>query len=96
MDAHPDLTISVINGLGWLYLLLAVMNGYWAYRVFQSGRAIESLFGIQHIPRAAARAMYSMLLFLVAVVHLVKNSDPEAFPLRLPEVFKDFVVTIIA
>ncbi|MGE0377257.1 MAG: hypothetical protein AB7Q45_17745 [Planctomycetaceae bacterium] len=96
MDAHPDLTISVINGLGWLYLLLAVMNGYWAYRVFQSGRAIESLFGIQHIPRAAAWAMYSMLLFLVAVVHLVKNSDPEAFPLRLPEVFKDFVDTIIA
>lgn len=96
MDAHPDLTISVINGLGWLYLLMAVMNGYWAYRVFQSGRSFDSLFGFQHIPKAAAWAMYSILLFLVAVVHLVKNSDPEAFPLKLPEAIKDFVDTIIA
>ena len=33
-DPHPNLTRDVIHGLGWLYLILALMNLAWAFRSF--------------------------------------------------------------
>ncbi len=96
MDAHPDLTVSVIRGLGWFYLLAAVMNALWAYRVFRGGKYFDSVFGIEHVPRAATWAIYSALLLMLATVHLMTHSDPGDFLFRLPLGFKNFVDTVIA
>jgi hypothetical protein len=96
MDAHPDLTTSVIIGLGWFYLLMAVMNVFWTIRVYQSGQSVDRLLGFEHIPRAASWAIYSTVLLLVAVAHLTTTASPEDFMLRLPVGFKNFVDLIIA
>jgi hypothetical protein len=96
MDAHPDLTLDVIHGLGWFYLLVSLMNAVWTYNVYQSGRYYQSIFGFQHVPRAGVWALYTILLFLVAIVHLVPDSDPSAFMFRLPVGFKNVVDWLIA
>lgn len=97
MDAHPDLTKSVIYGLGWFYLLLFGMNLAWTVRSYHRDGYFESLAGFPHLPRAFVWALYTTTLFLVAVVHLTASyGDPSAFILKLPEGFKNFVDKIIA
>ena len=96
MNAHPDLTTSVIVGLGWFYLLTALMNAFWTYRVYQQGRYFEKLLGFQHVPRAAGWALYTTALLLLAVTHLTTGSNPDDFLLRLPQWFKNGVDLIIA
>lgn len=91
-DPHPDLTSSVIFGLGWIYLILALMNSYWTYRVYQRGQhswLLEKVSG-QEIPAASTWALYSILLALVALAHFVSTSDPSAFLFRMPVWAKDF------
>ena len=96
MESHPDLTASVIRGLGWFYLIMAVMNAFWTYGVFQSGRVYESIAGFKHIPTAAIWALYTAVLVMVGLVHVVFGSDPSDFVLRLPLGFKNLVDVIIA
>ena len=101
LDPHPDLTLDVIHGLGWLYLILAAMNFTWGVYVFRRGRHFRTALGgllnhPQEIPSAAPWFLYTTFLTLIAVVHLVKNSDPDAFVIRLPLLFKNFVNTIVA
>ncbi len=91
-DPHPDLTTGVIFGLGWIYLILALMNTYWAYRVYQQGKhswLLEKLSG-QEIPAASTWAVYSILLALVALAHFVASSDPSEFLIRMPAWAKSF------
>ncbi len=66
LQAHPDLTPSVIMGLGWLYLLLFAMNLAWAYTSFKGGRHFRTRLGgllssPQDIPTATFWAVYSAL-----------------------------------
>jgi hypothetical protein len=96
MEAHPDLTTSVIIGLGWFYLLLAVMNALWTYGVYQRGDYYEKIGSFKHIPRAASWAIYTTLLLLIAVAHLTTTAAPQEFLLRLPEGIKNFIDAIIA
>ena len=96
MDAHPDLTTNVIIGLGWFYLLMAAMNAFWAYRVYQRGQHFERLLGFEHIPRAATWALYATLLLVVAIAHLTTTASPDEFMLRLPLWFKNSVDWVIA
>jgi hypothetical protein len=101
LEPHPDLTLDVIHGLGWIYLVLAAMNFTWAVYAFRRGSHFRTslggiLNGPQDVPSAAPWALYATLLFLVAIVHLVANSDPESFMIRLPVVFKTTVNHIIA
>jgi hypothetical protein len=96
MNPHPDLTISVIHGLGWLYLLLFFANFGWTLRIYREGGHFQRLFGIEHMPKSAIWAVYSILLLILAIVHLTFNSNAESFTLRLPVFFKDFVDGIIA
>lgn len=86
VDPHPDLTPSVIYGLGFLYALLFGMNVYWTVRSFKRGdhfRLPDSMGG-QDVPSAGPWAMYSVLLMLVALVHFVGASRPDSFLIRLP------------
>ena len=88
MHAHPDLTSSVIHGLGWLYTLLFLANIGWTLRSFKRDGDYESVLGFQHIPRATVWAFYTAFLMLMAVAHLTANSAPEDFLIRLPNWLK--------
>jgi len=86
-DPHPDLTLSVIRNLGWLYLILFAMNIFWTLRSVRLGGHVRlpKLFGGQSIPGATGWAAYSAVLLMVAIAHLyVGQSDPESFVIRLP------------
>lgn len=96
MNPHPDLTVGVIHGLGWLYLLLFFLNVWWAVHSFKKDGHYESLFGIKHVPKAVWWAVYSFVLLMLASAHLVVNSSPEDFLVRLPEWFKSIADAVIA
>lgn len=91
MDTHPNLTLPVINGLGWLYLLLAGLNAWWTVRSYKEDGYYESVLGMPHVPKAYTWALYTSLLLLIAFAHLVTNSSADRFLLRLPEWFKTIV-----
>ena len=95
-DPHPDLTESVIFGLGAFYLLLFVMNVCWTFRSLKQGAHVRiRLLGLlgegQDVPRASFWAFYSALLLMVSLGHLTGSQSPEGFVIRLPEWFKDFI-----
>ncbi|MEZ5940994.1 MAG: hypothetical protein R3C18_06365 [Planctomycetaceae bacterium] len=100
MNHHPDLTVGVIQGLGWLYLLLGVANAFWAVRSLRKdgyfGQWFEKVTGFEHIPKAFLWAGYSALLLMVAFSHLATHSDAADFMIRLPELFKDSVDMVVA
>jgi hypothetical protein len=101
LEPHPNLTLDVIHGLGWIYLILAAMNFSWAVFVFRKGSHFRtSLFGLlnspQDVPSAAPWALYATLLFLVGIGHMVANSDPQHFLVLLPVWFKAIVDRVIA
>lgn len=91
MHAHPDLTHGVINGLGWLYLLLFFANIAWTVRSFKRDGEFASVMGFQHIPKATAWAFYAAFIGLLAVTHLTSGSDPGEFLIRLPEFIKSAI-----
>lgn len=90
MSHHPDLTASVIHGLGYLYLLLFGMNAIWTWRS-----------GSKHDPVGVTSgwALYTALLLMIGIAHLTGGAEPEHFPMRMPEVLKsavDFVANPVA
>ncbi len=96
MDHNPDLTSSVIFGLGWIYLLLFVMNSAWVVRSYhRDGTARISLMGLlgkgQDVPLAGFWALYAALLGMIAIAHLTSYSTPESFLIRMPDSVKDAV-----
>jgi hypothetical protein len=101
LEPHPNLTLDVIHGLGWIYLILAAMNFSWAIFVFRKGSHFRtSLAGLlnapQDVPSAAPWALYATFLFLVGIVHMVANADPQSFMILLPFAFKAVVNRVIA
>ncbi len=84
MDSHPDLTISVIRGLGWLYFLLFLLNIGWALRSYRQDGDYESVLGVKHLPKATLWAVYCAILGVVAAAHLGVDSNPQDFVIRLP------------
>ena len=95
VDPHPDLTSSVILGLGFIYALLFCMNAYWAVRSLKLGyhfRLPPSLGG-QDIPSAGPWALYSAMLLMVALAHFVgfRRTEPNTFMIQLPGFLRDAV-----
>jgi hypothetical protein len=80
MNPHPDLTTSVIQGLGWLYLLLAAMNGGWAYRCSRRHAGMLELGGW---------SMYAALLAMLGIYHATGGSQPDDFWFRMPGFVKE-------
>jgi len=79
---NPDLTGDVIFGLGWLYLILAVMNTAWVVNLRQTAP--------KRLNEAAGWALYCSILYLVSFAHFTGTSSPETFAFRMPLAFKDF------
>ena len=97
MNPHPDLTSSVIHGLGWYYLVLFFMNLYWTVRSFK----VDGEFGkdvplVGGLPVASLWASFSAVLVMVSVAHFSRTGSPETFMIRLPEFFKSPVDAFFA
>ncbi len=88
MDPHPDLTSGVVFGLGWFYLILFAMNACWVVRSYKQDGEMH-LFGIE-VPKASFWALYAALLGMVSIAHFTGSSQPDAFLIRMPEIFKDY------
>lgn len=81
LNAHPDLTSSVLIGLGWYYLLLFLMNFVWTIKSYrEDGEYANGL------PRATGWATYSSILMMLSAYHF--TFPPEGFLILLPEAFK--------
>ncbi len=96
MNPHPDLTVGVIQGLGWLYLLLFFANAAWTVYSFKNDGYYEKLFGIKHLPKAVMWASYTGGLLALAITHLTVGANASEFTLKLPGWFKNAADTVIA
>lgn len=81
LNPHPDLTASVLIGLGWYYLLLFVMNLLWTIRSYKQDGDFAG-----GIPKAAGWAVYTSILMMVTFYHF--TYPPDGFLISLPEAFK--------
>ena len=82
LNAHPDLTASVLIGLGWYYLLLFFMNLAWTVRSYREDGEFSN-----GVPRAAVWATYASILMMVSAYHFTYR--PEGFLISMPSAFKD-------
>ncbi|GAB5440528.1 MAG: hypothetical protein Fues2KO_08770 [Fuerstiella sp.] len=90
MEHHPDLTSSVIFGLGWYYLVLFLMNLWWTIRSYRTdGEFSKSTPVVGGLPVATLWACFSAVLLMVSAAHFTGTSSPETFMIRLPEWFKN-------
>ncbi|MCA9113871.1 MAG: hypothetical protein KDA79_02210 [Planctomycetaceae bacterium] len=98
LDPHPDLTSGVIYGLGWLYLLLFLLNVGWTRRSYrQDGHLhLPDLFGGTEFPAATLWATYSVVLLMLALAHLTGFSTPEGFLIRMPVFARQMIDSVLA
>lgn len=99
VEPHPNVTPSVLFGLGWLYLILFAMNVVWTWRSFQKGGhfKLPEFMGGMDLPNAVVWGMYSTALLLVAVTHLTCASVPQALQwFVMPDVAKFAVDSVVA
>jgi len=90
MNPHPDLTSSVLHGLGWFYLILFVMNLWWTARSYKmDGEFSKDTPILGGVPVATIWAVLSSILLMVSAAHFTGTSSPETFLIRLPEWFKN-------
>lgn len=86
LEAHPNLTTSVIGGLGWYYLVLFLMNLVWTVKSFKTNKHL----GQTELPAATPWAIFTAVLGLLSVYHFASvRGDASEFPIILPEWFKD-------
>jgi len=97
MESHlqhnPDLTSSVIFGLGLVYMVLFFMNAAWVRRSYAvDGNFRLNLGGLlgkgQEVPVAAIWAFYAFMLLMVSIAHLTGTGNPQSFLLKMPEWMK--------
>ena len=98
VDPHPNVTPSVLFGLGWLYLILFGMNLIWTCESYKKGGhfRLPDLFGGMEMPSATIWGSYATALFLVALAHFTCYSSPETFPLVMPDFAKTIVDSVVA
>jgi hypothetical protein len=99
MDHNPDLTASVIFGLGWVYLLLFAMNAAWVRRSYEADGSVRlTLLGLlgkgQDVPVAGFWALYAALLGMISIAHLTGYSTPESFLIRMPDAIKSAINSV--
>ncbi|MFN0195634.1 MAG: hypothetical protein ACKVT0_02755 [Planctomycetaceae bacterium] len=93
VNPHPNLTISVIHGLGWAYLALFLMNLVWTLRSFKrdGNMKLWDIFGGQLVPTATWWGIYTIVLGVFSAAHFAVHSEPEQFRLVMPEFAKSFI-----
>ncbi|MFM8582051.1 MAG: hypothetical protein ACKOFW_11175, partial [Planctomycetaceae bacterium] len=82
MTPHPDLTSSVIRGLGWLYLALCGMNLVWVAQLVKSKASLRSI---------SIWSVFCTFLALIGAVHITKFAEPQNFPFFMPEFVKNAI-----
>jgi Ca2+/Na+ antiporter len=82
LNPHPDLTPSVLVGLGWFYLLVFLMNLVWTVRSYK----IDGEFR-NGMPRASLWAVYSSILMMLSFYHF--TYPVEGFLVYMPAGFKN-------
>jgi len=98
LDPHPDLTSSVIVGLGWWYFILFLMNLGWSCRSFKAGgmTRLPDILGGMKVPTAAFWFGYSALLLMVSGAHLTGSSNPDDFSMILPQQIRTLIDALLS
>ncbi|MDA1012878.1 MAG: hypothetical protein O3A00_00325 [Planctomycetota bacterium] len=88
-----ELTEHVVFGLGWIYLILVVMNAAWTVRSYKSRRHFElpEVFGGAEVPTAGIWAAYTAILMMIATAHFTGASNPDDFLLTMPDVIRNWI-----
>lgn len=84
MNPHPDLTASVLIGLGWYYFLMFCMNLLWTIRSYKVDGEFRN-----GIPVAAILAVITSILMMTSSYHFTATGAPDAFLISMPVAFKD-------
>ena len=84
MNPHPDLTASVLIGLGWYYFLMFCMNLLWTIRSYKVDGEFRN-----GIPVAAIWAVITSILMMTSSYHFTATGAPDAFLISMPVAFKD-------
>ena len=82
LNSHPDLTPSVLIGLGWFYLLVFLMNLLWTVRSYKHEGEFKN-----GVPKASIWAVYSSILMMLSFYHF--TYPVEGFLVSMPSGFKD-------
>ena len=98
LNPHPDLTPSVIYGLGWLYLVLTLLNFGWTIRSFKKDghHPLPQLFGGADVPVAMWWGLYTAFLSMICAAHLTGSSSPELFQIGMPDFLKPLIDWCVA
>ncbi len=83
LNPHPDLTPSVLVGLGWFYLVIFLMNLLWTIRSFKVDGEYKN-----GMPKASLWAVYTSILMMLSFYHF--TYPVEGFMFSMPVAFKDF------
>ena len=85
IDPHPNLTPAVLQGLGWLYLVLCAMNLWWTIRVYREDKHVMVPVLNIELPRATFWALYTSALMIVGFMHVSWTNEDyiDRFPLVL-------------
>jgi hypothetical protein len=83
LNPHPDLTPSVLVGLGWFYLLVFLMNLVWTIRSYRLDGDFRN-----GIPKASLWATYAGVLLMVSAYHFTFPVD--GFLISMPIWFRNF------
>lgn len=86
MQHYPDLTSSVLTGLGWYYLIMFGMNLLWTVRSYKLDGNFKN-----GVPRATVWAVVSSILMMMTAAHFSAAGSPDTFLIRLPIWFRNFV-----
>lgn len=98
LEPYNHLTTSVIVGIGWIYLILFVMNAVWTVNVYRRGThyRMSDALGGQEVPVAGIWALYSALLGMIAIAHFTNAAEPDKFVLRIPQSLASSIDRLIA
>ena len=83
LNPHPDLTPSVLIGLGWFYLILFSMNLLWTLRSYKHDGEYSN-----GVPKASFWAVLTSILLMTSAYHF--TYPPDGFLIQMPLWFRDF------
>lgn len=86
MQHYPDVTSSVLTGLGWYYLIMLGMNLLWTVRSYKVDGNFKN-----GVPVATVWAVVSSILMMMSAAHFSSAGSPDTFLIRLPIWFRNFV-----
>ncbi len=98
LNPHPNLTPSVIFGLGWLYLVQFLMNLGWTIRSYKKDgdHHLPGVLGGGEVPIAMWWGIYTAFLAMIAAAHFTGSSTPELFQIGMPEFLKPIIDWCVA